>query len=66
MARKKLLLTDEQWKKIEPFLPKPQPNPRGGRPRAPNHPVVEAILWVLWTGAPWMALPEKYPSPSTC
>lgn len=66
MARRKILLTDAQWKKIEPFLPQTRPGRRGGRPRAPNRAVFEGILWVLWTGAPWKALPPEYPSPSTC
>jgi transposase len=25
---------------------------------------LEGILWILWTGAPWKALPAKYGSPS--
>jgi transposase len=25
---------------------------------------LEGILWILWTGAPWKALPEEYGSPS--
>ena len=27
---------------------------------------LEGILWVLWTSAPWSALPKEYGSPSTC
>jgi transposase len=46
------------WKKLEPLLPAE----RGGmgRPRFPNRPMVEAILWKHRTGAPWRDLPETY------
>ena len=60
------LLSEEQWLKIERLLPKVKPNPKGGRPRVENRPVLEGILWILWTGAPWAALPKQYPSASTC
>lgn len=51
-------LTDEQWAQLEPLLP-PQ-KPRTGRPNADHRRVVEGILWVLRTGAPWRDLPERY------
>ncbi|MHC4647646.1 MAG: transposase [Planctomycetota bacterium] len=59
-------MTHEQWKKVEKFLPKPKPNKKGGRPWADNRKVFEGILWVLRTRAPWVDLPKRYPSPSTC
>ena len=37
-----------------------------GRPRANDRDVLEGILWILRTGAPWQNLPDIYPSPSTC
>ncbi|MGO9572463.1 MAG: transposase, partial [Desulfomonilaceae bacterium] len=46
-----MYLTDEQWKKIEPLIPKPPPRPKGGRPRKDNRLVFEGILWILKTGA---------------
>ena len=33
MAKERWKLTNEQWKKIEKFLPKPKSNRKGGRPR---------------------------------
>jgi len=65
MARKRLL-TDEQWKRIEPLLPEPKRSPKGGRKPIPNRVVFEGILWVLWTGAPWKEVPKEYSSGSTC
>lgn len=59
-------LSDAQWAKIEPLLPKKSVSSSGGRPRANDRRCFEGILWILWTGAPWSELPAKYGSPSTC
>jgi transposase len=56
-------LSDEQWARLEPLLPKTRSR---GRPWADNRQVLEGILWVLKTGARWRDLPKEYPSPSTC
>ena len=66
MPRSGPLLTEPQWKKIEPLLPQLRQNPRGGRPWADNRRVLEGMLWILRSGAPWKNLPEEYPHPSTC
>lgn len=56
-------LTDEQWERLEPLLP---PQKAGtGRPAADHRRIVNGILWVLRTGAPWRDLPERYGSWST-
>ncbi len=39
---------------------------RQGRPPRDAHEVLNGILWVLRTGAPWKDLPERYPSYQTC
>jgi transposase len=49
-------LTNRQWEKLEPLLPKS----RRGRPREDDRRIVNGILWVLRTGAPWRDLPERY------
>src|SRR5688572_28199393 len=59
-------LTDEQWMKLEPLLPKWRPTSKGGRPWADNRAVFEGILWMLRSGARWQDLPPEYPSPATC
>ena len=66
MPRSGPLLTEPQWKKIEPLLAGPPQQPRGGRPWTENRPVLEGILWILRSGAPWKYLPKEYPHPSTC
>jgi transposase len=52
------LLTDAAWAQLAPLLP-PQ-KPRTGRPAKAHRAVVEGILWVLRTGAPWRDLPERF------
>src|SRR5262249_35557541 len=59
-------LTDAQWERIRPHLPRERRHPRGGRPRADPRRCFEGILWILWTGAPWSELPPRYASPTTC
>jgi transposase len=67
MARRQdVLLTDEQWERIKPFIPQPRKTTKGGRPRADDRACLEGILWVLRSGARWRDLPERFPSPSTC
>jgi transposase len=66
MARYGRLLTDAQWEKIRPLLPKRPRRPKGGRPRKDDRNVLEGILWVLRSGARWCDLPEEFPSPATC
>ncbi len=66
MARYGRLLTDAQWEKIRPCLPRPPRHRQGGRPRADDRRVLEGLLWILRSGARWQDLPEEFPSPSTC
>ena len=51
-------LTNEQWERIEPLLPKPKT--KRGRPAQEHRTVLNGILWVLRTGAPWRDMPERY------
>ena len=57
--------TEEQWQAIKKELPEAEPKPQGGRPRADDRQCFEGILWIVWTGAPWSELPERYGKPST-
>ncbi len=51
-------LTNEQWEPLGPLLP-PQ-KPKTGRPAADHRTILNGILWILRTGAPWRDLPECY------
>jgi len=60
-------LTDEQWVVLEPLIPKPLRRPDGhGRPWRDAREVLDGVLWVLRTGAPWRDLPGRYPPYQTC
>ena len=60
-------LTDIQWARLQPLLPPPRPakGSKGGRPRNDDRPIINGILWILRTGAPWPDLPARYGRPST-
>ncbi len=66
MSKQAVYLTDEQWAKIEPLMPKRRKNPKGGRPPVDERLAFEGILWILKTGARWKDMPEKYPHYSIC
>src|SRR3712207_1133532 len=56
-------LTDAEWALVAPLI---RPAKCGGRPRAVNtREVLNAILYVLWTGCQWKALPKDLPPRST-
>jgi len=60
-------LTDDQWAIIGPLLPKPRVRKDGrGRPWKDAREVINGVLWVLRTGAPWHDLPDRYPPYQTC
>ena len=60
-------LTNEQWNRIEPIIiaTTPVKDPRGRKGRDPRE-VMNGILWILRTGAPWKDLPQRYPPYQTC
>ena len=51
MARNGIRLSEAQWKRIEPLLPKMPRSRRGGRRWTDNRAVLDGILWVLKSGA---------------
>jgi len=60
-------ITKEQWQRIAQYIPKPKAQPgKSGRPPQEPQNVLNGILWILRTGAPWADLPERYPPRSTC
>lgn len=55
---KRYELTDEQWVLIEPILPK-RTATTGRKPKDPRQ-MLNGIVWILHSGAPWRDLPERY------
>jgi transposase len=51
-------LPHTQWERLQPLLP-PQ-KPQIGRPAIEHRRILNGILWILRTGAPWRDLPERY------
>ena len=52
------ILTDEHWEQLRPFLP-PQKSPIG-RPAVDHRKIVEGLVFVMRTGCPWRAVPERF------
>jgi len=48
-------LTDDQWELIAGVFPPPAST---GRPQTDRRQVLDGILWILRSGAPWRDLPE--------
>jgi transposase len=53
------LLPDGLWNLIQPMLPSPPPNPKGGKPRLPDRACLTGIVFVLRSGIPWEMLPQE-------
>lgn len=56
-------LTEEQWRWIEPLVPKPRVRKdRKGRPSTDRRQLVQGMMWILKTGARWQDLPrDRFP-----
>ena len=59
-------LDDADWHRIETLFPVKEIGPDGGRPRANNRRVFEALIWFCRAGCPWEEMPKNFPSWSTC
>jgi transposase len=60
-------LTDAQWATLDSLIPEPTRRKDGrGRPWKNRRAVLNGVLWVLRTGAPWADVPDRYPSYQTC
>ena len=59
-------LTDGQWERIRNHFPEENiPDGRPGRKPVSTRRVLEAVLWILNTGAQWHMLPQSYPNYKT-
>jgi transposase len=56
-----LRLSDAQWERIREHFPEENiPEGRPGRKPIPTRAVLDAVLWILNTGAQWHMLPQCY------
>ena len=51
-------ISDKLWEKIEDMLP--GNGKKRGRPSRDNRRFINAVFWILRTGAPWRDLPPDY------
>jgi transposase len=59
-------LSDEQWERIRDHFPEEHiADGHPGRKPIPTRRVLEAVLWILNTGAQWHMLPQSYPNYKT-
>lgn len=52
-------ITDELWQRIEPHVRPVRKDPRG-RPSTDTRFILNGVIWILRTGAPWRDLPEEF------
>lgn len=50
-------MTDAEWELISDIFPEPAST---GRPPRDPRELVDAIFWIVRTGAPWRDIPEEY------
>lgn len=55
-------LTDDQWELIQDVFPQPAAT---GRKPLDRRNILDGVLWVLRTGAPWRDVPEEFGKWST-
>ena len=51
-------MTDAVWERLMPHLPGVEG--KRGRPAQDNRRFIDAVCWILRTGAPWRDLPPDY------
>lgn len=56
---KRYELADEEWEKVKDLLPRERTGKRG-RPGKDNRMMLNGMIWMLKSGAPWRDLPACY------
>ncbi|MBN3726263.1 transposase [Burkholderia sp. Ac-20379] len=60
-------ITDIEWQRVAVLLPELRPRKElRGRPLADARNVLNGVLWVIFSGASWSAIPRRYPAYQTC
>jgi transposase len=58
-TKRRYELSDEEWDRIKDYIPSNKQK-KQGRPAKDNRLMMNAILWIARSGAPWRDLPERY------
>lgn len=58
-------LTDAEWEQVKDLLP-PEQSGKRGKPRKDNRLMLNAMISLARSGAPWRDLPERYGPWDTC
>ena len=58
LDRARFVVGDAVWEKVAPLLPGKVSDP--GATARDNRLFLEAVLWRVWTGAPWRDLPGEF------
>lgn len=58
-------IKDAQWEIIRPLFPKGNEG-KVGRPSQDVRKILNGILWICRTGAPWHDMPSRYPPYQSC
>jgi transposase len=51
------VLSDREWNLLAPLLPQ---RAQTGRPPNDHRTIIDVLLWLAKTGAPWRDLPERF------
>ena len=54
-------ITNDEWSRVEALLP-PERTGKKGRPGKDNRIMLNGLLWIARSGAPWRELPQHYGS----
>lgn len=61
MSRRRYELSESEWQMISPYLPKGKSGPGlRGRPRTEDRKILNGLIWLLRSGAPWRDIPSRY------
>lgn len=55
--RRRHALSDQQWEFVAPLLPEKSTD---GRPPRDPREMLDGMLWIMRTGAPWRDLPDRF------
>jgi len=58
-SQKRHEIRDREWERLRKYFPERESGELG-RPRNDDRQMLNGLLWIVRTGAPWRDLPERY------